>query len=214
MSIGISNGVLPGHHLSLEPRYPDRIRPERLRPSKVQPCADTPIAWRSEQDDCVSFLRMRPALGCSPPSGIHRWTLCAQAKSSSASRRAGARGGARAGRPRCVRIFTTAAPSRIAATSLRSPPQSGQCSRSTRNTRRKSFAQPIRALRRGGCMPGSGSAAVCGSTSRPTPPCRPSVPGSGSWATTRRPTEAEAPSHLHAGSLPGPGAHRIPVAPN
>jgi hypothetical protein len=43
---------------------------------------------------------------------------------------AGARGGARACKPRCVRIFSITGCSRIAAMIFSSPPQFGQCSRS------------------------------------------------------------------------------------
>ncbi len=52
---------------------------------------------------------------------------------------------AKTGNSRCVRIFTSVAPSRIAAMSFRSPPQPGQCSRSTLNTRRSSVAHHPRA---------------------------------------------------------------------
>ena len=145
LSIGISNGVFTGPAPQAEEMMPGPHPAFAAAPVQRFPCADTPIAWRSEQDDGVPFLRTRPALGCSPSSAFHRWTGVAQAKLSSASRGAGARGCARAGKPKCVRIFTTAALSRIAATSLRSPPQSGQRSTSTLNTRRRSVAHHPRA---------------------------------------------------------------------
>ena len=59
----------------------------------------------------------------------------------SACPRAGARGGARACSPGCVRIFSMTGCSRIAAMIFNSPPQFGQCSRSSSNTRLSSRAQ-------------------------------------------------------------------------
>ena len=55
--------------------------------------------------------------------------------------RAGARGGARACRPKCLRIFSITGASRIAAMIFSSPPQFGQCSRSRSNTRLSNLAQ-------------------------------------------------------------------------
>ena len=49
--------------------------------------------------------------------------------------RAGARGGARAGKHRCVRILAITAGSSMAAMILKSPPHCGQCSRSIPKTR-------------------------------------------------------------------------------
>lgn len=51
----------------------------------------------------------------------------------SAWQRAGARGGARACNPKCVRIFSMTGCSRIAAMIFSSPPQFGQCSMSISN---------------------------------------------------------------------------------
>ena len=49
--------------------------------------------------------------------------------------RAGARGGARAGKHRCVRILAITAGSSMAAMILKSPPHCGQCAGSMSNTR-------------------------------------------------------------------------------
>jgi hypothetical protein len=54
------------------------------------------------------------------------------------------RGGARACNPRCVRIFSITDGSRIAAMILSSPPQFGQCCRSSSNTRLSSRAHLMR----------------------------------------------------------------------
>ena len=53
----------------------------------------------------------------------------------SSGSRTGARGGARAGRPRCERILTITAGSSMAAMIFNSPPQFGQCSMSMSKTR-------------------------------------------------------------------------------
>lgn len=55
--------------------------------------------------------------------------------------RAGVRGGALACNPSCVRMFSIAGCSRIAAMIFSSPPQHGQCSGSISNTRLSSLAQ-------------------------------------------------------------------------
>ncbi len=70
--------------------------------------------------------------------------------------RVGARGGARACSPRCVRMRSITTDSRMAAMILSSPPQLGQCSRSISKTRLSSRAHPMRAGRRCGLV---GSAA-------------------------------------------------------
>ncbi len=63
--------------------------------------------------------------------------------------RAGARGGARASRPRCVRIFSITGVSKIAAMIFSSPPQFGQCSRSRLKTRPgHQRRQPLHELQR------------------------------------------------------------------
>ena len=59
--------------------------------------------------------------------------------------RAGARGGARAGKHRCVRILAITAGSSMAAMILKSPPHCGQCSRSIPKTRLSRRAQFMRA---------------------------------------------------------------------
>ena len=61
------------------------------------------------------------------------------------TRRAGARGGARVGRPRCLRILTITGGSSMAAMIFKAPPQFGQCSMSMSKTRLSSLAQLIRA---------------------------------------------------------------------
>ena len=77
--------------------------------------------------------------------------------------RAGARGGARASRPRCVRIFSITGVSKIAAMIFSSPPQFGQCSRSRLKTRPgHQRRQPLHELQRrhhqvGGAVAVSGS---------------------------------------------------------
>lgn len=55
--------------------------------------------------------------------------------------RAGARCGARACNPKCVRLFSITGASRIAALICNSPTQFGQCSRSRSNTRLSNLAQ-------------------------------------------------------------------------
>jgi hypothetical protein len=79
--------------------------------------------------------------------------------------RAGARGGARASRPKCVRTFSITGVSKIAAMIFSSPPQFGQCSRSRLKTRLSKRAQ----LATGWCAqiasPVSGGAAWAGSGS-------------------------------------------------
>ena len=76
------------------------------------------------------------------PESPHAWALRALGASVG---RAGERGGARAGKPRCVRILTMTAGSSMAAMILNSPPHCGQCSRSISNTRFSRRAQPMRA---------------------------------------------------------------------
>src|SRR5215831_14093359 len=56
------------------------------------------------------------------------------------TRRAGARGGARVGRPRWLRILMITGGSSMAAIIFKAPPQSGQCSMSTSKTRLSSRA--------------------------------------------------------------------------
>ncbi len=65
--------------------------------------------------------------------------------------RAGARGGARAGKPRCVRILAITAGSSMAAMILKSPPHCGQCAGSMSNTRLSRRARHNR-----GAQPGIG----------------------------------------------------------
>src|SRR5215813_5840430 len=61
------------------------------------------------------------------------------------NRCAGARGGARVGRPRWVRILTITGGSSMAAIIFKAPPQLGQCSMSMSKTRLSSRAQLMRA---------------------------------------------------------------------
>jgi hypothetical protein len=64
--------------------------------------------------------------------------------------RAGARGGARADQPRCVRILAITGGSSMAAMIVKGPPHWGQCSRSISNTRLSSRAQLMRVGAEGG----------------------------------------------------------------
>ena len=61
------------------------------------------------------------------------------------SRRAGARGGARVGKPRCARILAITAGSSIAARMVKGPPHCGQVVISMANTRLSNWAQFMRA---------------------------------------------------------------------
>ena len=72
---------------------------------------------------------------CDPWCRVARSTVvdCAQAACRACSR-AAERAGARACRPRCVRILSITGCSRITAMIFSSPPQFGQCSRSSENT--------------------------------------------------------------------------------
>src|SRR5262249_3398582 len=60
------------------------------------------------------------------------------------TRRAGARGGARVGRPRWLRILSITGGSSIAAMIFKAPPQLGQCFTSISKTRLSSRAQLMR----------------------------------------------------------------------
>ena len=71
-----------------------------------------------------------------------------------ASGRAGERGGARAGKPRCVRMLTITAGSSMAAMIFMSPAHCGQCSRSRSKTRLSRRAQPMRAGAAAGAFSG------------------------------------------------------------
>ena len=62
------------------------------------------------------------------------------------TRRAGARGGARVGRPRWLRILMITGGSSIAAMIFKAPPQLGQCSTSMSKTRLSSRAQLMRGV--------------------------------------------------------------------
>ena len=62
------------------------------------------------------------------------------------TRRAGARGGARVGRPRWLRILTITGGSSMAAMIFKAPPQLGQCSMSMSKTRLSSRAQLMRGV--------------------------------------------------------------------
>ena len=85
--------------------------------------------------------RTQPVPAAQSTGPLQRRRLdCGQA-ACSAWPRAGARGGARACRPRCVRIFSMTGASRMAAMIFNWPPQFGQCSRSRSNTRLSSRAQ-------------------------------------------------------------------------
>ena len=76
----------------------------------------------------------------SPPDCLCPGSAC------SAWPRVGARGGARACNPKCVRIFSITGCSRIAAMIFSSPPQFGQCSMSISNTRLSRPAQANRSV--------------------------------------------------------------------
>jgi hypothetical protein len=65
------------------------------------------------------------------------------------TRRAGARGGARVGRPRCLRILTITGGFSMAAMIFKAPPQFGQCSMSMSKTRLSSRAQLSAPARQG-----------------------------------------------------------------
>ncbi len=66
---------------------------------------------------------------------------CYQAVCKNSSRRAGARGGARVGKPRWARILTITVGSSMAAMSVKGPPHCGQCAMSISNTRLSNWAQ-------------------------------------------------------------------------
>ena len=95
---------------------------------------------RSVPDRAALLLRASPSVG----SPGQRVSAC-QIVWNRANRRAGARGGARAGRPRCVRILTITAGSSMAAMIFKLPPQFGQCSMSMSKTRLSKRAQLMRA---------------------------------------------------------------------
>ena len=81
----------------------------------------------------------------------------------------GERGGARAGKPRCVSILTITAGSSMAAMILNSPPHCGQCSRSRSKTRLSRRAQPMRAGASCACS-SAGTLVFCAGPSANEPP--------------------------------------------
>ena len=87
------------------------------------------------------FARARAAPDCQRRCATALY-LEDQAAWNSASNRAGACDGARAGKPRCVSILTITAGSSMAAMIFNSPPHCGQCSWSIPNTRLSRRAQP------------------------------------------------------------------------
>ncbi len=83
-----------------------------------------------------------------------------------ASMRAGARGGARVGKPRCVRILMMTAGSSMAARMVKGPPHWGQVVRSMAKTRLSNWAQLLRArVEAAGDSPSSLEEAVARSAS-------------------------------------------------
>ena len=80
------------------------------------------------------------ALGTEPESGGGDEAVC-----KNASKRAGAFGGARLGKPRCVRILRITADSSIAARMVKGPPHWEQVVRSMAKRRVSQWAQLIRA---------------------------------------------------------------------
>jgi len=94
---------------------------------------------------------MRGSLGCRSPelrasgaAGL-RWQAIfgCQIVWNRSTRRAGARGGARVGSPKWLRILMITGGSSMAAMIFKAPPQLGQCSTSMSKTRLSSRAQLI-----------------------------------------------------------------------
>src|SRR5215472_2392102 len=73
------------------------------------------------------------------------WFSAPQIVWNRSTRRAGARGGARVGSPKWLRILTITGGSSMAAMIFKAPPQLGQCSMSMSKTRLSSRAQLMRA---------------------------------------------------------------------
>jgi hypothetical protein len=104
--------------------------------------------------------RFRGLRECGPKGGVgskngtgrERVSVWDQAVARRSKDRAGRRGGARAGKPRWVRIGAITMGSRRAAMILKAPPQFGQCARSISKTRLSSRAQLMRAGPEVGCV--------------------------------------------------------------
>jgi hypothetical protein len=90
--------------------------------------------------------------GVEPGGGIAGWD---QAIWNRSNDRAGDRGGARAGKPRWMRILAITEGCSMAAMIFKGPPQWGQCSISILSTRLSSRAQLRRAGAAGGASAGS-----------------------------------------------------------
>ncbi len=150
--------------------FPSPWHPEHGRtrcPIRLNPTLDgggDPLGVDSPAEKCLPGCRLRvtpcrlaasigpattrtqptpAALRSGPPE---KWWIRIVKPACSAWPRTGARGGARACRPKCVRIFSITGASRIAAMIFSSPPQFGQCSRSSSNTPLSSLAQLSRSL--------------------------------------------------------------------
>jgi hypothetical protein len=104
--------------------------------------------------------RFRGLRECGPKGGVgskngtgrERVSIWDQVVARRSKDRAGRRGGARAGKPRWVRIGAITMGSRRAAMILKAPPQFGQCARSISKTRLSSRAQLMRAGPEVGCV--------------------------------------------------------------
>jgi hypothetical protein len=100
-----------------------------------------PGALSQDRESCqlLFYLMKNPLLY--PSACVGRRFSAPQIIWNRSTRRAGARGGARVGRPRWLRILMITGGSSMAAMIFKAPPQFGQCSMSMSKTRFSSLAQ-------------------------------------------------------------------------
>jgi hypothetical protein len=131
--------------------------------------------------------------------------------------RAGTRGGARACRPKCVRIFSITGCSRMAAMIFSSPPQFGQCSRSSSNTRLSSRApDELRQVDAGGIFGLVAFAVNRGAIGRPAGLLHRGLHAllmSRLWFTVSKPSGAPLPSVAPSCCCPPQGVNELSGVP-
>ena len=145
LGIGISNTLF--HDFAMYRSLPEGASAKKFLPprcfTKFSPLKECDVL-PADTDTRASGRAGSPALAKVHP-------VKDQAAWNRSTRRARERGGARAGRPRCVRMLTMTAGSSMAAMILRRAPQCEQCSMSISKTRLSKRDQLMRASAPGAC---------------------------------------------------------------